>query len=425
MNKIIYPLLITLFFATNLPAQQFDLSAEIRPRYENKYGFQSLRNAGQDAADFISQRSRVTFDFKQDDMVFKLSLQNVRVWGDVSTLASDDNATALHEAWGEMVFSDKVSLKLGRQEIIYDDHRIFGNVGWAQQARSHDALLFKIRPNDKHKIDIGGAYNADNQSANDTIYSNVAGYKTFQYVRYEGKFGKLGMSFLALNTGSEFVENRGLPKEEEKIDFMQTIGPRFTYKSGNFSADAALYIQSGKSAGVNVSALFWGGNLAYKVQKYVTLGVGAEFLSGKDMDDAEADVKSFAPLFGTNHKFNGLMDYFYVGNHGGSVGLMDIYASVGFKKDKFSAKIVPHFFSAPANVVDSTGVLDNNLGVEVDFVMSYKISKAVSLKGGYSQMFATETMEAFKGGDSSITNSWGWLMITFSPKLFSYTAPKE
>ncbi len=37
---------------------------------------------------------------------------------------------------------------------------------------------------------------------------------------------------------------------------------------------------------------------------------------------------AFTPLYGTNHKFNGWMDYFYVGNHGSSIGLQDINAKI-------------------------------------------------------------------------------------------------
>jgi hypothetical protein len=138
------------------------------------------------------------------------------------------------------------------------------------------------------------------------------------------------------------------------------------------------------------------------------------------MDDTDTDIKSFAPLFGTNHKFNGLMDYFYVGNHANNVGLTDIYASLGYKKDKLSAKIAPHFFSAAANVFDGSEKADNNLGTEIDLTMSYKLTSDITLNGGYSKLFATDTMEILKGGDKDENNSWAWLMITFKPKLFTH-----
>ena len=124
-------------------AQEFNLSGEIRPRYENRYGFSSLRSEADKAGNFISQRSRINFDFKNEKMIFKVILQNVRVWGDVSTLASDDTCYCISCKHGEREsISEKLRLKIGRQEIAYDDERIFGSSGWAQQARSHDALSY-------------------------------------------------------------------------------------------------------------------------------------------------------------------------------------------------------------------------------------------------------------------------------------------
>jgi len=422
MKKILLTLFVVIF-ATNLSAQQFDLSAELRPRYENTFGIKTLRTKGQEANNFVSQRTRLNFDFKQDKLKFRVSLQNVRVWGDVSTLSADDNATALHEAWGEVVLSEKISLKLGRQEISYDDQRIFGSVGWAQQARSHDALIAKFTPNKKHRIDIGLAYNADSQAGIDAGYSNAAGYKTFQYAWYHGDFNeKFGLSFLLLNTGREY-ENTA-DNNKLTVDFMQTVGPRFTFKSGDFNANAAAYFQLGKMVDTDVSASYFAANLGYKINDNFSAGIGGELLSGTDQNDTSGKLKSFTPLFGTNHKFNGWMDYFYVGNHGNNVGLTDLNATFTYKKDKFSIKLIPHFFSTAADVIDGNGdTMDANLGTEIDLALGYKVSKSISVNAGYSKMFATETMEAIKGGDKDVNNSWGWVMITIKPKLFSYTPP--
>ncbi len=425
MKKQILLVIMVVLFATPLFAQEFNLSGELRPRYENKYGFRTLRVENQEAGDFISQRTRINFDFKNSKMKFKVSLQNVRVWGDVSTLAADDKAIAFHEAWAEAILSEKWSMKFGRQEIIYDDSRIFGNVGWAQQARSHDAFLVKFTPNSDHRVDVGIAYNADSQAGIDALYSNAAGYKTFQYGWYHGKFDKIGVSFLLLNTGIEYVENEGAENEDNTIDYMQTIGPRVTYKSGNISADASIYFQTGKSLDNSVGASYFGGNFAYKINDNFKAAIGGEYLSGKDMGDASTDLKSFAPLFGTNHKFNGWMDYFYVGNHANNVGLTDIYLTIGYVKDKFSVKLIPHYFSSAAKIVDANGnEMDNYLGTEIDFVLGYKLTKSINLNAGYSQMLATESMEVVKGGgDSGLHNSWAWVMVTFKPNLFTYTPP--
>ena len=414
MKKNLFLTLLVTLTVVTLTAQQFDLSAELRPRFENKHGFGTLLNTNADGTNFVSQRTRLNFDFQQDKIRLGVSMQNVRVWGDISTLGSNDNATMLHEAWAEALLSDNFSLKLGRQEIVYDDSRIFGNVGWAQQGRSHDAMLAKFKLSENSKLDLGFALSADSQSGVDNLYSNIAGYKTFQYAWFHTKARKLGISLLALNNGIEYLDGG-----DKMLDYSQTLGTRFTYAEGKFSADASAYLQGGSLRGNDVSANYVAGNLKYKLSSEFNIGAGIEILSGKDTNDTSLDIKSFVPLYGTNHKFNGWMDYFYVGNHGGSVGLVDINAVFSYKKDRFSATLVPHFFSSAADIYSGTTKEDNNLGTEIDLNLGYKVADNIMLNVGYSKMFATDSMEILKGGDKDENNSWAWIMFTFKPKLFS------
>ncbi len=413
MKKVIFTLMMFVG-TTSLFAQDFGISAEIRPRYENKHGYKTLLATNADGANFISQRTRLNFDFKNESITMKLSLQNVRVWGDVSTLSAADNANALHEAWAEAKLNEKLSLKLGRQEIVYDDHRIFGSVGWAQQARSHDAFIFKYKANAKNRLDVGFAINADSQAGADLLYTNAAGYKNFQYAWYHGKFDHVGLSVLVLNTGIEYL-NTSL---EQTLSSRQTIGSRLTYKKDKLDANAAVYMQSGKVATSKVNALYYTANLGYKLNGNFKLGLGLEYLSGKDQNDTSSDVKTFAPLFGTNHKFNGWMDYFYVG-YGNPTGLTDINATIAYKKNKFSAKLIPHFFSSTADIYNGSTKMNAKLGTELDFTMGYKIAKDIKFNVGYSKMLATDTMQQIKGGDKNENSSWAWVMFTFKPKLFS------
>jgi hypothetical protein len=75
-----------------------------------------------------------------------------------------------------------------------------------------------------------------------------------------------------------------------------------------------VYGQSGKSSGTDLSAMNAGGNLGYAFSLNLK-DSGIWILVWKDQDDTNTKIKSFTPLFGTIHAFNGLMDYFYVGNH--------------------------------------------------------------------------------------------------------------
>lgn len=395
-------------------AQEFDLSAELRPRFESRNGFSKLAATNADAANFISQRSRLNFNFKQDKLILGVSVQNVRVWGDVSTLStSDKNGVALHEAWGEALLSDHFSIKLGRQELVYDDHRIFGNVGWAQQGRSHDAFVAKFIPNANNRFDFGMAYNANGETLARETYA-VNQYKAFQYGWYHGKFNTINLSVLLLNNGMEYLE-----MGKQKIAYSQTMGPRLSYKKGNLGLDAASYIQTGKIGLNEVSATYYTFNANYKFNDNFAGVIGYEYLSGKDMNDAGSKVKSFNPLYGTNHKFNGWMDYFYVGNHANSVGLTDLYMTLNYQNGKFSANLTPHFFNSAGDIYSGSTKQDRKLGTEIDFSMGYKVANNIKFDAGFSKMYGTDSMQILKGGDKDEANTWGWIMVTFNPKLFS------
>src|SRR5215831_5009303 len=115
-------------------AQEFNADLQFRPRYEYRNGYKAPLKFGEMPTSFISQRSRLIMGFKQEKLTTKLSLQNVRTWGDVSTTAiADKNGVALFEAWAQYDFNNRWSTRIGRQVISYDNQRIMGEIDWLQQ----------------------------------------------------------------------------------------------------------------------------------------------------------------------------------------------------------------------------------------------------------------------------------------------------
>lgn len=418
------PLIIGLILlSVDIMAQTSSLSAELRPRFEFRNGYKQLMPDGNNPAAFISQRTRLNGFYSNEKFKFKISLQDVRVWGDVNQLnTSDINGTSVHEAWGEILFSKVVSFKVGRQEIIYDDHRIFGSVGWAQQARSHDAAILKFKANSNHDLHLGIAYNAVKESLYKLDYIGMANYKAMQFIHYHGKFNKLGVSILELYNGIAYDSDTSA-NVVEKIAWSLTIGPRLSYTADKFSANIAFYYQGGKNgANTDLTATYFAADVNFKIIKNFSFGIGGEYLSGTNTKDKGTD-NSFTPFYGTNHKFNGWMDYFYVGNHGGNVGLTDFYLPLNYNLNNWSFALITHNFMSAATVSEkqtdgSWKDFSNTLGTEIDLSITYKLNKAVKLQAGYSQMFATQTMQVLKGGNYNNSNNWAWVMITFKPTFF-------
>ena len=403
---------LTLLFILLLPVTfvvqsygQFTLSGEFRPRTEYKHGYQKLAIDDMKTNLATNQRTRLNLDYKTESYQVYISFQDVRLWGSVAQLKPHlGPATYLHQAWAKINFNEKFTLKAGRQEIILDDHRIFGSVGWAPQARSHDVAIFKYNANG-FKADLGLAFN---------MYPGAAvNYKAFQYLWLNKSLGSFKVSFLALNNGKEFTNTAG----DDVINYSQTIGTRFGYKAGKLSAFINLYYQGGKDElDRTINANLIGLDLGYKVTKNISLGLGFEQQSGNDMTDPNDEQNAFTPFYGTNHKFNGHMDYFYVGNHGGNVGLRDLFFKLGYKKNKLGLGAHVHYFMAANKMV---GDIDAALGTEIDLSLSYPLAKGVGFKVGYSQMLGTDSMVALKGGSTDATSNWAWMMIVIKPTFFT------
>lgn len=418
MNRKLLILLL-LLSSNSFFGQSFEAGLQLRPRFEYRDGFKTLFSEAQDPATFVSQRSRLHFLFEQEDLEVKVSVQNINTWGEVPTMRmADKNGMSLFEAYGQYNFSPLVSLRLGRQVLSYDNERILGEVDWAQQGQSHDAALIRWLPASGHRLDIGLAYNAPSETLFEIPYT-VNSYKNLQYAWY--RIEHSGFSFLLMNTGYEYESETG----ERDLDYLQTFGAFHDFLKGDFFGNIAGYGQTGSKSGQKVSAWYAGANFNYSLFGYWKIGAGAEYFSGTDMNHTSDKLNSFTPLFGTNHAFNGLMDYFYVGNHQNSVGLLDIYGKLTYSKEKFTLTASPHFFSSTAEIISFDNVVqDDYLGAEIDFTAGYKMSNSVSFNAGYSQMFGTKSLEVLKGGDKDKTHNWAWMMVSFRPDVFLFTKEK-
>jgi len=398
---------------------QLKFTGEMRPRTEYRNGLKTLFNSDDDAAFFTSQRTRLNLNYTDAKFKVGLSLQDVRVWGDVPQLnKSDNNKLMLHEAWGELLFTENFSLKVGRQELVYDDSRILGNVGWAQQARSHDLALLKFKTDDSGKLHIGLAYNNDMESLADRLY--ITSYKSMQFLWYNRQLDNFNFSVLFLNNGLQVDKSLAADPEDLETRYSQTMGTHVNYKKDKFALNGSAYFQTGKDVNDrDLCAFLVSLGAKYALNSNFKVNAGFEVQSGTDSDEKGSgfDNKSFTPLYGTNHKFNGHMDYFYVGNHTGNVGLIDGFIGASHAKDKLSFGATLHFFSTQANLFAASEKQDNYLGTELDLSCGYKYSKSVTFKMGYSQMFASDTMETLKGGDSGEHQCWGWMMLVFKPNF--------
>ncbi len=421
-------LLVVLLGCLALPAYaQFNLNGQMLIRSEFRNGYGQLIGEGQDPAGFIAHRARLEASYKIDRLNFFMSVQDVRTWGSTSTANISDGFLSVHEAWAEVSFGEYWNLKLGRQELNYDNARFLGNLDWALQARSHDFALAKYEKGDS-KLHFGAGFNQDGQMNSGNTFTTPSQYKAAQMIRFQNKAGKLTYALLFWNDGRQYVEmDDNGNVTDEGIRYMQTLAiPTFNIAFERTVIKAQFYSQFGKDVtGKSVSAYDLGISLTQTISENQEKGsgykatLGYELLSGTATDETDKN-RSFSPLFGTNHAVNGFMDLFYVGNHFNTVGLNDIYLRTRYNfSPTFWIQGDYHNFSSAATILSegSSGQeLDGGFGSEIDLTIGKVISESISIQGGYSQYFASDTFEAFQNnGTLKGTQNWAYVMFVFRP----------
>ncbi len=402
---------------------QFVINGEFRPRFEYRHGYQTMADSGASAGVFINQRTRLNIGYTFQKLKTYISIQDVRTWGSQSQQNTTDGLMSIHEAWAEYNFTKMFSVKAGRMEVVYDDQRMFGNSDWTQQGRSQDMLLLKFNDS-TFTAHAGFAFNQDKDQSSTTLYSISSNYKALQYVWLNKKLKSLLASFIFVNVGMQS------PITSYSLRCSQTFGTHLELKKGALALIAKGYYQMGNNSSMKkISAYLAGVEANYNLSSGLNFGAGLEMLSGQSQTDTASSytdvAHNFTTLYGTGHKFNGYMDYFYAGSSSGTAGLQDIYFRVKFKKEKYFASIDPHIFLTASDILDKTAfassgkytAMSGMLGTELDFTIGYTLQKNVSLQAGYSQMFATSTMEAIKTGDKDALNNWAYLMLIIKPEF--------
>lgn len=426
-------LVVLLFLSTflfNEAKAQLEIGAQIKPRGEFRNGFKTLTQKDRDPVFFVEQRSRLWVSFNKEKYKIHINVQDVRLWGSTGQIyKGDNNLFNVYEAWGEYRFTPKFSAKIGRMALSYDNERFFGALDWAMQGRSHDALVLKYQNKDMGlKVDVGGAFNQTGFEPGlleKNLYT-LPNYKNMQFVWANKKFDEnLNISALINNDGRQV-------RSDTSVAYRQTFGLIPTYKAGKLKFGAEFYYQTGKNAAkVDVNAMLASLQVTYKTD-LTPITLGADYVSGTKIDETGKD-NAFVPLFGTNHKFYGFMDYFYVGNTHGqagrTTGLLDYYLKTKFKlTEKSKLAVHGHLFSSPVELRKTDGSKANSmLGTEIDLVYSIQLHKEVSLMVGYSHMLATESMELIKNrpdGRNEL-NNWAFIQFNFSPTLLKMALKKD
>lgn len=418
MKKVIilsFVLFGMIISSTGLLAK-FSLNGQFKPRYEYRDGYRQLISDDLFPASFVSQRTRLNFDYSNSNLTSRISVQDVRVWGDEIHLKNVPRI-AMHEAWVDVKLDTMISLKVGRQELVYDDHRILGNVDWAQEGRSHDAVVGKYESNDL-RLHLGGAFNQSAQNLFGTTYP-LSNYKGLGFLWFENKIDT-NMRFTLLGITDAFQEN----DTNNYNYFRYTFGGNYFYTSQDLELQGTGYYQLGQTTlAQDIAAYMFSVQAYYKFNGF-KVGAGIDYLSGNDSENPNSNkYTAFNTLYGTNHKFYGLMDHFLdIPAHTAGGGLVDIYATVNYNfMPRWNANLDFHSFSLDKAIINPTtaALTEKGLASEIDLVLTHTIASDIKLQLGYSYLIPADALKIVQGRPNGDNSQWIWAMFIITPELFS------
>lgn len=383
-----------------------------------------------DFAAFIIGRTRLSGDYQWfKDTVRTLPRFQLRFTGQYAGIwgNGDSSALSVYEAWLRLNWKPGFFVQLGRQNLVYDDHRIFGSDDWSMTGLSHDILKAGLeRAGHKLHFIFGFNQNGINTLGGTYYTGGLQPYKALEAFWYHYDFQRipLGVSFLFANMG---MQGKVSAYDPEQTYQQQIFGPYVNFHPGKWKLEGAYYRQSGQQEdGLPLDAWMASGKLSFTASGAFAFQAGYDYLSGDENFAVpargtlgltrHAAVKGFSSLFGSHHQFYGAMDFFYLRTYvnGFTPGLQNVYAGTSWSPvQAVKMDLAFHFFATAAKLIDS----DKALGHMLEFTGQYKIVDGISLSLGYSFMYGTETMNVLKRSSDKNSLHWLWLMLRATPRI--------
>ncbi|MDR0865732.1 MAG: alginate export family protein [Candidatus Symbiothrix sp.] len=417
-QKITFSRIVLLFLLQSLTisGQSVRIDGEVRSRIEYRDGFKSPLADTLSGTAVEGLRTRIQLDYADDKVKAKITLQDSRMYGETG-VNNTKNSLGVFEAWGSYRVLPEFSVTLGRQAIEYDDKRLITVSNWSNTGNAHDLLLLKYELPGQFKLHLGSAWNNSSDNDYEKIYNVARSYKALTYIWFGKSFGQLDFSAIGLN---DVLDYGTTDAEINKKAYRNTLGGNVGLKNKDIPVSfyATVYYQFGHDA-VNhpLNAYLLALNAQYKINNVWSLLAGCDYFSGTSTEDVQKGKdKTFNKLYGSNHAFNGSMEYWTTLP---AQGLWDGYGGVAFKPNvKFDVNAVFHSFAVAKELPDTP---KKSIGSEIDFTANYTISPQLAIQGGWSAYFKNEQTDILKkqvGLDTHFPQ-WAFVMLTFKPKFFN------
>lgn len=443
------------------------IGGEARVRYESRVG--ATFGAAGGNLSVPSHRIRLQVGYELTPKVsFFMQMQDARFYGSEADAAdaggfptvtsANRNGTGLDLHQGYLHVKNLavpgVSLTLGRQEIFFGDHRLFGNFNWSQIGAAFDGArliyardpatlhLFWARPFDSEGRVATSSAGVPFPSSTDRGSRDQDLYGAYLIVK-AGEIGTVEPYYFYLKD-SRAPGTTSIFTAQAASQSRSTLGLRLHGKAAGFDATAEGAYQFGSiSSGAGAP----GDNLAIHAHAEAVklgytvaslpmtprLGLEFDYASG-DGDNASGahrgNFNTFDNLYPTNHVHYGFMDLMAWKNMVNYRATLDLKPTPDSKLQVDGvvhrlANARDHWYRA-AQAVYGTSRPNNqaaSLGLEINVHYWVMLEEQFKIEIGYGHFFAGEYINKARTGGTAIINGvipggadqdWGYLMGSVS-----------
>ena len=422
-------------------ASAWDLGGQFRVRYEVKEDGGSFPNrdfiTGLDNSnDYLLLRTKLHLGWTPSSWVTAyVEGRDARDEGDERAVPEAD-AFDLHQAWLRLGDPKKfpLSLKIGRQELLYGDERYVGISDWSNTGRSFDAAKLRVE-NEALWVE---AFSGRVVLPRDRHHNIPNDYDWFS-----GLYASTGKLMPWQQTELFFISRNISDGSPAAVaPGAGGSGPRDIYTAGtrwksspslgnwDYTFEAAGQFGSINQAGARLEhqAFAVNGSGGYTWKKAFgspRASIGYDFGTG-DSDPTDEKNETFEMLLGTNHRLYGLMDLMGMRNmHIPRAGLSlkparDITVSLDWLG--FWLADTSDFFYPESGAGRSQNGYGRNpgfsayVGNELDLLVTWRMAAWGQAQAGYGHFFSGDYIRASAaaGGRPDEDADWLYLQMVFN-----------
>ena len=396
--------------------KRFELGVELRLRNEIR------DNADFTAADdfdhFLGYRLRLHLRAElHPDLTAYVQAQDVWLFDARGDKVIHDLATNLHQAYFDWkpAGSERWSLRVGRQELIYGEERLVGAFGWDNVGRSFDGLRLRF---------LQGAWSSDFFSSRQVDVRRAGARRRAGFQDLHG--GYFTRAPRDAVTRTEFyglflrdgLRSAGELNRAAESTRLFTAGLRRVHqpKTGwRYSAEHAWQFGFRGPDAHRAAMLVATGGYAWGGRRQPRLQVEYSFATG-DRDPRDGRSREFHNLFPTNHIFYGYADLAGLRNlhdfrlTAAAALHPKLLVEADYHRFLLAAKRGP-WRNAGGRVLgfDATGAAGRDLGQEWDLTVRLPAHKRINLMGGYSILLPGAFARRTRGPEN---HHFGYLQTT-------------